>query len=57
MWRPGVADGICFITPYHGLEDVIPSEVKAAVDKATEDIKNSTLVVPEILERIDHSMN
>lgn len=57
LWRPGVADGICFIAPYHGLEDVIPSEVKAAVDKATEDIKNGTLVVPEILERIDHSMN
>ncbi len=56
LWEPGVAEGTCFITPYHSFEDKIPQEIKDMVAKATEDIKSGELVVPYILERIDNKM-
>ena len=28
LWEPGVAEGVCYITPYHNFEDKIPQKVK-----------------------------
>ncbi len=56
LWHPGVADGVCYITPYHNFEDKIPQEVKDNVNDAIERIKSGDLVVPEILDRIDNKM-
>ncbi len=57
LWEPGVQDGTCFITPWHNFDSKIPQEIKNMVAKATEEIKAGTLVVPYILERIDHKMD
>lgn len=57
LWEPGVADGTCFITPFHNFEDKIPANIKEMVDKATAEIKAGTLVVPYILERIDNKID
>ncbi len=56
LWRPGVAEGVVSITPYHGLEDEIPDEVKAAVDEAIAGMMDGSLVVEEVTERIDQTM-
>ncbi|MEL7609278.1 MAG: BMP family protein [Bacillota bacterium] len=56
LWTPGIADGICYIAPYHGLEGVIPANVKAAVEDATAKIISGELVVPAIYERIDEKI-
>ncbi len=56
LWRPGVADGVVFITPYHSLEDDIPDEVKTAVDEAIAGIIDGSLVVEEVTERIDQTI-
>jgi basic membrane protein A and related proteins len=53
LWSPGVAEGICYLAPYHDLDSVIPEEVKANVEKAKADILSGALVVPAIYERID----
>jgi basic membrane lipoprotein Med (substrate-binding protein (PBP1-ABC) superfamily) len=39
-------DGGSDLAPYHGLDSVIPQEVKDAVDKAKADIMAGTLEVP-----------
>ncbi len=57
LWEPGVADGTCFISPYHDFEDKIPAEVKAMVDDAKAKITSGELVVPCIYDRIDEKMS
>lgn len=56
LWKPGVADGTCFITPYHDFEDQIPQEIKDMVEDARAQIISGELVVPEVYERIDEKM-
>ena len=56
LWEPGVADGICYIAPYHGLEGAIPDTVKAAVEDAKAKIISGELVVPAIYDRIDEKI-
>lgn len=56
LWSPGVADGICYLAPYHNLDSVIPDAVKANVEKAKADIISGALVVPAIYERIDQQV-
>ena len=57
LWSPGVADGTCYIAPYHDLENVIPKEIRDQVEKAKEQIKSGELVIPEITERIDEKLS
>ena len=41
----GIADGGAGIAPYHGLEDQIPADVKAAVSETIEGIKSGSVTV------------
>lgn len=45
LWR-GMAEGGAGVAPYHGLADVVPDEVKTAVDETVEAIESGELVVP-----------
>lgn len=56
LWTPGVADGTCYITPFHDFEDKIPQETKDMVEDAKAKIASGELVVPEILDRIDEKI-
>lgn len=56
LWEPGVAEDVCFITPFHDFEDKIPQDIKDLVEKAKTDIASGELEVPYLLERIDNRM-
>jgi len=56
LWEPGVAEGVCYITPYHNFEDKIPQKVKDMVDDATAKIKSGELVVTYTLDRLDEKI-
>jgi basic membrane protein A len=56
LWSPGVAEGICYLAPYHNLDSVIPADVKKNVEQAQADIASGALVVPAIYERIDQKL-
>ncbi|MDR2181752.1 MAG: BMP family protein [Treponema sp.] len=56
LWSPGIADGICFISPYHNFESRIPQSLKEQVETAIKDISSGKLVVPAIYERIDEKL-
>lgn len=56
LWEPGVAEGVCFITPFHDFEDKIPQDIKDLVDQARKDIESGDLEIPYILERIDNKL-
>lgn len=56
LWSPGIADGICFISPYHNFESKIPQSLKEQVETAIKDISSGKLVVPAIYERIDEKL-
>ncbi len=43
-----VTDGANYLAPFHGLEDVVPQEIKDAIAKALEDIIAGTLEIPWI---------
>jgi basic membrane protein A len=56
LWSPGIAEGICFIAPYHNFESKIPQAVKDQVQAAIDDIKSGKLVIPAVYERIDEKL-
>ncbi|GHV96090.1 hypothetical protein AGMMS50293_24100 [Spirochaetia bacterium] len=56
LWSPGIADGICFISPYHNFEDKIPQNIKEQVETAKRNIISGQLVVPAVYERIDEKL-
>jgi basic membrane protein A len=56
LWSPGIADGICFISPYHNFESKIPQHIKEQVETAIKDMSSGELVVPAIYERIDEKL-
>jgi basic membrane protein A len=56
LWSPGIADGICFISPYHNFESQIPQNIKDQVETAIKDMTSGKLVVPAIYERIDEKL-
>lgn len=56
LWEPGVAEGICYLTPFHNFEDKLPAEIKAMVEEAEAKIKSGELVIPFTLERLDEKI-
>jgi basic membrane protein A len=56
LWEPGVADGTCFISPYHNFEDKIPQGIKDQVEAAKKNIGSGQLVIPAVFERIDQRL-
>lgn len=56
LWKPGVADGICFISDFHNFEDKIPQEVKDAVKSAEEAMKSGKEVATFTTDRIDEKL-
>lgn len=56
LWEPGVAEGICYLTPFHNFEDKIPAEIKAMVEEAKAKIKSGELVIPYTIDRLDEKI-
>lgn len=44
----GIADGVVHLAPYHYFEDIIPEDVKKAVEDKKQEIIAGTLVIPSI---------
>lgn len=57
LWEPGVADEICYLSPFHNFEDQIPEEIKEMVNQAIEDMKAGKEVVEYTLDRIDEKID
>jgi basic membrane protein A len=54
VFKPGLesykgapGDGIIYISPFHGLENNVPADVKAKLNQLKEDIINRKIIVPE----------
>lgn len=45
-YLPTMAEGVCDVSPYYNFDDVIPQDVKDAVEQAKQDIISGDLVVP-----------
>jgi len=48
IYNLGMADDIVQIAPYHGFDEVIPQDVKDAINKRIAEIKDGSFVVPTI---------
>ena len=45
-YLPTLAEGVCDISPYYDFEEVVPDDVKSAVEQAKQDIIDGNLIVP-----------
>ena len=52
-YLPTMAEGVCDISPYYGMEDAVPQDVKDAVEKAKQDIISGALVVPYVEDQVE----
>jgi basic membrane protein A and related proteins len=51
-YLPTMAEGVCDISPYYDMEDIVPQDVKDAVEQAKQDIMSGALEVPYVEDQV-----